>query len=71
MGGSGESRLRFQVRPSGNRAFSSVAQLDIATPGGSQYWRPDVGGVESFAAGDRALVVYQSEDNSATGGAWL
>ena len=64
------SRLRCHVRASGNLTWSTTVGFMAGTAGFND-WRPDVGGVESFAAGNQALVVFQRENNSNTAGHWL
>jgi hypothetical protein len=61
------SRIRCHVHDSGS-ASGSTSVTGMATPSGWNEWRPDVGGVLSFRDGSNALVVYQVEDNSLTGG---
>jgi hypothetical protein len=60
------SRIRCLVHDSGSAMASTVVN-GMATPAGLNEHRPDVGGT-LFVSGTNALVVYQQEDNSLTGG---
>jgi len=59
------SRLRCHVHQSGDDTFLTNYGL-LPGASGINQWRPDVGGVQAFASGDQAMVVFQTEDN--TGG---
>lgn len=60
------SRLRCHMHDSGNIAFeTNVGALNPTI--GLNDWRADTGGVQAYATGDDAFVVFQREDNSATG----
>lgn len=59
------SHLRCHVRASGDETFLTNYGSLPATSG-INHWRPDVGGVQAFASGDQAMVVFQTEDNTAT-----
>lgn len=61
------SQLRCHVHDSGDLTQQSNV-AGFAPPAGSNDWRPDTGGVQAFASGNQALVVFQREDNSATSG---
>jgi len=56
------SRLRCHVH-NGASTTASTSISGMATPAGTNEWRPDVGGVGGFYGGTDALVVYQREDN--------
>lgn len=61
------SRLRCHVHNSGDTSLqSNVAALNA--PSGRNDWRPDIGGVQSFASGNNAMIVFQREDNGGNGG---
>jgi hypothetical protein len=63
------SRLRSHVFDSGDTTLqTNVAGLN--PPAGQNDWRPDTGGVKNFSNGDKAMVVFQREDNNGTGGAF-
>jgi hypothetical protein len=61
------SRIRCLVHDSGSAMASTVVN-GMATPSGLNEHRPDIGGSLAFTTGSHALVVYQQEDNSLTGG---
>ncbi len=60
------SQLRCHVHASGDTTLATNYS-SLVPPAGSNDWRPDVGGVESYASGSDALVVWQREDNSTNG----
>ncbi|MCA8978030.1 MAG: hypothetical protein KDC98_25110 [Planctomycetes bacterium] len=61
------SQLRFHVHDMTDTTLST-AYGPIAPPANHNDWRPDIGGVEGHASGDNAVIVFQREDNGATGG---
>ena len=61
------SELRCHVRNGSNLSLLTGYGV-LNPPAGRNDWRPDVGGVRAEALGNEALVVFQREDNSATGG---
>ncbi|MCA8965108.1 MAG: hypothetical protein KDC48_09475, partial [Planctomycetes bacterium] len=60
------SQLRCHVHASGDTTLATT-YASLVPPTGSNDWRPDIGGVESYATGSDALVVWQREDNSTNG----
>lgn len=61
------SQIRCHVHASGDTTLST-AYGSMAPPSQQNDWRPDVGGVDAFAVGNNALVVFQREDNAPTTG---
>jgi hypothetical protein len=58
------SQLRCKVHDSGSTTLTTNVGF-LTPPAGNNDWRADVGGVESFASGNNALVVFQRENNGA------
>ncbi|MCA8953133.1 MAG: hypothetical protein KDE27_26715 [Planctomycetes bacterium] len=56
------SQLRCHAHSSGDATFHT-GYGSLAPPTGFNDWRPDVGGVDAFASGNHALVVFQHENN--------
>ena len=58
-----QSRIRAHVHDSGSLVLNTL-YASLFTSSSRNEWRPDVGGVESFYAGDDAMIVFQSENNA-------
>ena len=58
------SQLRCKVHDSGSTTLTTNVGF-MTPPAGNNEWRADVGGVEGFALGNNALVVFQRENNGA------
>lgn len=59
------SRLRCHLHDSADTSLgTNFGSLNPAP--GINDWRPDTGGIEAFASGSNAFVVFQREDNTAT-----
>lgn len=61
------SQVRCHVHNSGDTTLLTNYGV-LIPPGSNNDWRADVGGVDGFAIGNNALVVFQRENNSGTGG---
>lgn len=65
----GLRQVRAHVHASGDTTASTV-YASLVPPSQSNDWRPDVGGVDAFAVGNSALMVFQREDNTPTTGSF-
>jgi hypothetical protein len=61
------SQIRCKLHDSGSATLTTNVGFLIPASG-INHWRPDIGGVESFATGNNAYVVFQQEDNGAGNG---
>lgn len=69
----GNSPITSQIRCHVSLTGDTTLQTNygsLVPPSQNNDWRPDVGGVDAFAAGDDACVVFQREDNAASSGAF-